>query len=129
MYGLHLGLSLLVFLLGLAALGYALLGVARNRPYQKKMWDLAAYFTVSLYGQIILGFLLVFSTTNRSFDRTLGLHMVLSIAAAVLGHMTYATNRRRPREEREYAIHVWGVGGALLLVIAGIWVMRSPLLG
>jgi hypothetical protein len=126
-YGLHIVLSILVFLLGLAALGYALRGVAGNLPYQKRMWDLAAYFAVSLYVQIVLGFLLIFSTTNRSFDRTLGLHMVLSVAAAALGHLTYASNRRRPREEREYALHVWGVGGALLLVIVGILVMRSPI--
>jgi hypothetical protein len=128
MYGIHSVLSILVFLLGLATFFYALRGILKKHPYRKRMWDLAAYFTVSLYVQIVLGFLLVFSTTNRSFDRALGLHMVLSIAAAVLGHMSYATNRRRPREQREYTIHLWGAGGAILLVIVGILVIRSPLL-
>ena len=127
MYGLHSWLRWAVFLTGLAAFGYALWGMAAKRPYKKLMWDLASAFTVSLYVQVVLGFLLIFS--YRFFSGTLGLHMVLSMVAAVLAQMTYSTNRRRPREEREYGIHVIGVGLALALVVAGILVIRNSVFG
>jgi hypothetical protein len=128
-YILHSWLRYLVFLLGLAALGYALWGVFGKRPYKKQMWDLSSWFTFSLYLQIVVGFFLVFSTTSRFFDRSLGLHMVLSIVAAVVSHMTYSTNRRRPREERSYGIHVLGVGLSLALVLAGLLVIRDSIFG
>jgi uncharacterized membrane protein YfcA len=129
MYSLHSWLRYVVFLLGIAGFAYALWGWLKHRPYQKRMWDLAAYFTASLYVQIVLGFLVVFSTTNRFFDRTLGLHMVLTMVAAVVAHMTYSANRRRAREDRKYAIHVWGIGLGLLLVVLGILVIGRPLVG
>ncbi len=127
MYTLHSWLRYVVFLLGLASFGYALWGLAAKRPYQKLMWDLASGFTVSLYVQVVLGFLLIF--TYRFFSGPLGLHMVLSMVAAALAQMTYSANRRRPREERAYGTHVWGVGVALSLVLAGILVIRNSVFG
>ena len=127
MYGIHSWLRYAVFLTGLAAFGYALWGMLGKRPYQKLMWDLASAFAVSLYVQVVLGFLLIF--TYRFFSGTLGLHMVLSMVAAALAQMSYSTNRRRPREEREYGIHVIGVGLAMALVVAGILVIRNSLFG
>jgi len=127
MYPLHSWLRYAVFLAGLAAFGYALWGLAGKRPYQKRMWDLASAFTVTLYVQVVLGFLLIF--TYRFFSGPLGLHMVLTMVAAVLAQMTYSTNRRRPREERDYGIHVLGVGVAMALVVAGILVIRSSVFG
>jgi len=129
MFTLHSWLRYAVFLLGLATLGYALWGLIKKEPYQKRMWDLASAFTFSLYLQIVLGFFLIFSTTNRFFDRSLGIHMVLSMMAAALAQMTYSTNRRRPREERAYLIHVWGAGLAMALVVGGILVIRSSIFG
>ena len=129
MYTLHSWLRYLVFILGLATFGYALWSLIKRRPYQKVMWDLASAFTVSLYVQIVLGFFLIFSTTNRFFDRSLGIHMVFSMVAAVLAQMTYSANRRRPREERSYAVHVWGAGLAMALVLAGILVIRNSIFG
>jgi hypothetical protein len=93
------------------------------------MWDLSSAFTFSLYLQIVLGFVLIFGTTNRFFDRYLGLHMLLSMAAAALAQMTYTANRRRPREERTYSTHVWGVGLSLALVLAGILAIRRSVFG
>jgi hypothetical protein len=128
-YNLNSWLRYLVFLLGLAALGYALWGIIGKRPYTKRMWDLSSWFTLSLYLQIVVGFFLVFSTTSRFFDRSLGLHMVLSMVAVVVSQMTYSANRRRPREERSYGIHVWGVGLALALVLAGLLAIRNSIFG
>ena len=125
MYGIHSWLRYAVFLTGLAAFGYALWGMIGKRPYHKLMWDLASAFSVSLYLQVVMGFLLIF--TYRFFSGTLGLHMVFTMVAAVLAQMTYSTNRRRPREERTYGIHVVGVGLALALVVAGILVIRNSL--
>lgn len=125
MYALHSWLRYAVFLVGLLAFGYALWGVLAKRPYEKLMWDLASGFTVTLYVQVVLGFLLIF--TYRFFSGPLGLHMVLSMVAAAIAQMTYTTNRRRPREARAYGIHVLGVGVSLLLVGAGILVIRSSL--
>lgn len=123
MYGIHSWLRYAVFLTGLAAFGYALWGMLGKRPYRKLMWELASAFAVSLYVQVVLGFLLIF--TYRFFSGTLGIHMVLSMVAAAVAQMSYSTNRRRPREEREYGIHVIGVGLALALVVAGILVIRN----
>jgi hypothetical protein len=128
-YNLHSWLRYLVFLLGLAALGYALWGVIGKRPYKKLMWDLSSWFTLSLYLQILIGFFVVFGATSRSFDRFLGVHMVLTMIAAGVAQMTYSSNRRRPREERSYAIHVWGVGLAMTLVLASLLVMRDSVFG
>lgn len=125
MYALHSWLRYAVFLAGLAAFGYALWGIVGKRPYQKLMWDLAAAFTVTLYVQVVLGFLLIF--TYRFFSGPLGLHMVFTMAAAALAQMTYSANRRRPREERDYKIHVLGVGVSMALVVAGILVIRNSL--
>jgi len=120
---LHSWLRFPVYILGLAAFGYALWGLLRKRPYRKLMWDLASAFTISLYVQIVLGFLMIF--TSRYFSGPLGTHMVFSMAAAVLAQLTYSANRRRPREERDYSLHVWGVGLALVLLVAGILVMHD----
>ncbi len=127
MYALHSWLRYAVFLVGLAAFGYALWGVLGKRPYKKLMWDLASGYAFSLYLQIILGFLLIF--TYRFFSGPLGLHMVFTMVAAALAQMTYSANRRRPREERKYGIHLWGVGISMALVVAGILVIRSSLFG
>lgn len=129
MYTLHSWLRYAVFILGLGALGYALWGHFRNRPYQKRMWDLASAFTFSLYVQIILGFFLIFATTNRFLDRYLGLHMLLSMAAVGIAQLTYTSNRRRPREERTYSLHILGAGVALALTVAGILAIRNSIFG
>lgn len=127
MYGIHSWLRYAVFLTGLAAFGYALWGMLGKRPYRKLMWELASAFAVSLYVQVVLGFLLIF--TYRFFSGTLGIHMVLSMVAAAVAQMSYSTNRRRPREERKYGIHVIGVGLAMALVVAGILVIRNSVFG
>lgn len=127
MYALHSWLRYAVFLAGLAAFGYALWGMLARRPYEKRMWDLASAFTVTLYVQVVLGFLLIF--TYRFFSGPLGLHMAFTMVAAALAQMTYSANRRRPRERRDYGIHVMGIGIALALVAAGILVIRSSLVG
>lgn len=127
LYQLHSWLRYAVFLTGLAALAYSLWGMVEKRPYQKIMWDLAAAFTVSLHVQVVLGFLLIFS--YRFFSGPLGIHMVLTMVAAVLAQMTYSTNRRRPREDRRYGIHVLGVGLAMALTLAGILVIRNSVFG
>jgi len=126
---LHSWLRIPVFLLGLLALGFALWGALGKRPYEKRMWDLASAFTFSLYLQIVIGFLLIFSTTNRSFDRSLGLHMILTMVAVAVSQTTYNANRRRPREARSYSIHVWGVGAALALVVGSIVVIKVSAVG
>jgi len=123
MNALHFWLGHAVVILGVAALGYALWGMAGKRPYKKRMWDMASAFVIGLYLQIVTGFFVIFSTTNRSFDRSLGFHMVLSMAATALAHFTYSVSRRRPREDRTYSTHVWGVGIALALLAGGILVI------
>jgi hypothetical protein len=125
LYILHSWLRYPVFLIALVSFGYALWGVAAKRPYQKLMWDLAGLFAMGLYVQIFSGFLLIF--TNRFFSGQLGIHMVLSMAAAALAQITYSANRRRPREERSYLIHVWGIGLSSALVAAGLLAIRSSL--
>jgi hypothetical protein len=126
-YALHSWLRYAVFIAGLAAFGYALWGKVGKRPYEKLMWDLASAFTVTLYVQVVLGFLLIF--TYRFFSGPLGLHMAFTMVAAAVAQMTYSANRRRPREKRDYGIHVMGVGLALALVVAGILVIRSSVFG
>ncbi len=125
MYTFHSWLRYAVFVVGLATLAYALWGWLGRRPYRKRMWDLASAFAVVLFLEVLSGFLLVF--TYRFFSGPLGLHMVLTMAAAAVAQLTYSANRRRPREERRYETHVWGAGLALALVAAGILMIRSSL--
>ncbi|MGD2122046.1 MAG: hypothetical protein PVJ76_09900 [Gemmatimonadota bacterium] len=129
MYSLHSWLRYAVFVLGTVGFLYALWGLLKHRPYEKLMWDLASWFTLSLYLQIVIGFFLIFGATNRFFDRTLGLHMILSMASAAVAQLTYSANRRRLREERTYSIHVWGIGIAMALVLAGILLIRDSIFG
>jgi hypothetical protein len=129
MYLIHSWLRYPVFALGLATFAYALFSLLQKRPYRKVMWDLSSAFTVALYVQIITGFFLIFGTTNRSFDRSLGLHMVLTMVAAAVAQTTYTVNRRRGREERRYEFHVLGAGLALLLVAGSILVIRDSIIG
>jgi hypothetical protein len=125
MYALHSWLRYAVFALGLIGFGYALLGALTKRPYQKLMWDLASAFSVVLYVQIVLGFLMIF--TYRFFSGPLGVHMVLTMVAAAVAQLTYSENRRRPREERSYGLHVWGFGIAMALVLGSILVIRTSI--
>lgn len=127
LYTLHSWLRYPVFLVALAAFAYAFWGVVARRPYHKTMWDLAGLFALGLYVQIFSGFLLIF--TYRFFSGPLGIHMVLSMAAAALAQLTYSANRRRAKEERSYSIHVWGIGLAGALVAAGILAIRNSLWG
>ncbi|MBT8397945.1 MAG: hypothetical protein KJN92_13315 [Gemmatimonadetes bacterium] len=125
MYLIHSWLRYPVFVLGLATFGYALYSLLRRQPYEKVMWDLSSAFTVGLYLQVVTGFFLIFGTTNRFLDRSLGLHMVFSMVAAFVAQATYTANRRRARHERRYEYHVVGAAVALALVVAGILVIRS----
>ena len=129
MYTIHSWLRYPILVLGLLGLAFAIWGMLTRKAYEKRMWDLAFAFTLSLYLEIVVGFLLIFSTTNRFFDRTLGLHMVMTMVAVAVSQMTYSANRRRPREKRQYAIHVWGIGLALALVVTSILVIRDSVFG
>jgi heme A synthase len=124
---LHSLLRFPIYMIGLAAFGYALWGLLRKRPYEKLMWDLAGAFAISLYVQIVVGFLMIF--TSRYFSGPLGIHMVLSMVAAALAQLTYSANRRRAREDRDFRLHVWGIGVALVLLVAGIAVMHESASG
>lgn len=117
-YHTHSGFRYLALLLGVAALAYALYGVATGRPYDERMRKLAGFFSVTLQVNILVGLALLF--TNRGFYPQLGMHVILMIGAAVVAQIVPSVMRRRPMEERAFMPHVVNVAAALALIVFGI---------
>lgn len=117
-YHTHSGIRYLALLLGIAALAYALYGVATGRPYDERMRKLAGFFSVTLQINVLVGVALLF--TNRGFYPQLGMHVILMIGAAVVAQIVPSVMRRRPMEERTFMPHAVSVVAALALTVFGI---------
>lgn len=117
-YHTHSGIRYIALLLGIAALGYALYGVATRRPYDERMRKLAGFFSLTLQINILVGLAMLF--TNRGFYPQLGMHVIAMIGATVVAQIVPSVMRRRPMEERTFMPHVVNVAAALALVVFGI---------
>ena len=120
----HSGMRYLVLLAGMAALGYAVFGLATRRPYDRAMRALASAFAGLIHLQILLGILLLFT---RRFYPALSGHILLTVFAAVTAQVVPSVMRRRLPAARGYAPHVVGTLVALALIVAGVLAIgRGP---
>ena len=124
--GAHSGIRYLVLLTGLAALSYALYGVATRRPYDRIMARLGSLFAGTLHLQILVGIGLVFS---GRFAPAVGPHIMTMLLAAAVAQIVPSVMRRRRPEARSYAPHVVNAAVALGLVVLGVLALGRPLLG
>lgn len=122
----HSGLRYLVLLAGIAAIAYAVYGVATKRPYDKTMRILAAGYTGMVDLTALSGVAYMFSGV---FYPQLGGHIVMMILAAVIAHVVSGVMRRRPMKERTFMPHVIGTAVSLGLVVAGILALGRPIVG
>ena len=125
----HSWLRWAVFAVGLIAILYPLHGLVRRRPYARPMWTIAGLFAASLHIQILVGFMLIFSGRWGLLGENIGLHMLVTIPAAVVAQVVYSMMRRRPREERSYTHHLVGGLVAMALVLVGIWIVEPSIIG
>lgn len=122
----HSGIRYLILLAGVLALGYALWGLARRRPYDATMRRLAMAFAGLIHLQIVLGVGLLF--TGRFAPAVTG-HILLMVLAAAAAQVVPSIMRRRPPEERTWMPHVVSTAAALVLIAVGILSIGRPILG
>lgn len=121
----HSGLRYLVLLAGILALGYSLVAMLRNRPWDRTGRVLLMSFVGLLDLQVLIGLVLVFV---RVFYPALWGHLVMMVLAAVVAHVAAGLNKRRPPEGRSHRVAVLGSAGALILVIGGITAIGRAIL-
>jgi hypothetical protein len=126
LFAMHSGLRYLVLLFGVAALGYAVLGAATGRPYDRLMTRLASSFAGLVHLQILVGFGLLFT---RTFYPALIGHLFMMFFAAAAAQIPASVMRRRVMTERTWIPHVVGTLLALVLIAGGVMAIGRPLLG
>lgn len=122
----HSGLRYLVLALGVAVVAYASYGLARRRPYDRRMRVLGAAFTGALDLTVLFGIAHLF--TSRFYPQ-LGGHIVMMVLALAVAHVVSIVIRRRPPEQRTYAPHLVGTLIVLAIVALGIAAIGRPLVG
>ena len=122
----HSGSRYLVLLLGIAVIGYALFGMATNRPYDKTMRILASSFTAALDLTVLFGLAHLFTST---FYPQLAGHIAMMVLAVAVAHMVSVVVRKKPLEQRTYAPHLVSALIVLGLVSAGILSIGRSIVG
>ncbi|MDH3222998.1 MAG: hypothetical protein OEO23_04715 [Gemmatimonadota bacterium] len=117
MYAAHSGIRFLVLLAGLVVILYGLWGWTAKRPYTPLMSRLASAFTGLLDLQILIGVGVLFT---RPFGTQLIGHLIMSVLAAAVAHVTTSVVRKRPDDQKTFAPHVVGAALALALIAGGI---------
>jgi heme A synthase len=120
---LHSGLRYLILLLGLINLTWSLLGLLQKSAYPKGARVLGTVFAGTLHLQVTVGIIMVLM--GNFYPRLIG-HLTMMISAAVLAQVLLIKNRKLPTPG--WRLPLLGIGGALLLIIGGIFAIgRSPL--
>jgi uncharacterized membrane protein len=123
----HSGFRYLAFLSGLAVIGYALYGVAKKRPHDKRMKNLAITFRSMMDISLFLGAVLIM--TSYGFYNDLGVHILIMVLATVVSHIVPAVMRKRPQAERTLTPYAVATAIALGLVAVGTLAIGRPILG
>jgi F0F1-type ATP synthase membrane subunit a len=122
----HSGFRYAVFLLGVAALAYAMYGLVGRRPLDRGMRILGAAFAGSFHLQILLGLALLFT---GQFGGIVAGHVLLMVFAAASAQIVPSVMRRRPPERRSYLPYVVGTIVALTLAAVGVMALGRPVIG
>jgi hypothetical protein len=107
-----------IVLVGLFALVKFLIGWSRKSEFTKMDRGLSAGFSGLMDLQVTLGFILFFwgGLTGSGFPMFRIEHMTIMLVAAILGHLPTFMKK----SENKFAIGLYGVIGALLLVFVGV---------
>jgi heme A synthase len=122
----HSGFRYVVLLVGVIALLYAIGGLFRRQPVDKRMRILGSAFAGCFHVQILLGLSVIF--TGRFSGMVAG-HVIMMILAAASAQIVPSVMRRRPPEERTYLPYVVGIMIALALAVTGILALGRPVVG
>ena len=123
----HSGFRYLALLSGLLVIGYALYGVATNRPHDKRMKNLAITFRSMMDISLFLGVVLIM--TSYGFYNDLGVHILVMVLATVVSHIVPAVMRKRPQAERTLTPYAVATAIALVLVVVGTVSIGRPIVG
>lgn len=122
----HSGVRYLVLLSGVVAVAYLAQATARREPFGKASRAVMSAFTGFLDLQVLLGLLLL---TVVPFYGALAGHLVLMLAAALVGHAVTIANRNRPPERQSNALLLAGALTTVVLIVLGILAIGRPILG
>ena len=115
--GVHSLLRYFVLLAGVVAGGYALVGWARNRTFDRNARILGAIYTGLLDLQVLLGVLLL---TTRPFRPILFGHIAMMLVALGAAHVASARSKRLPPSRQALRFQLTGIAVSLGLIAAGI---------
>jgi hypothetical protein len=122
LYQAHSGLRFVVLLAGLTMVAMCFAGLMQKQPFSKAGRIVGAVFSGSLQLQVVIGAAL--ALMGLWMPRDIG-HVVMMVAAAVLAQVMLSKNRRAAQPN--WVRPLIGVGGALVLISAGIFAIgRMP---
>ena len=129
MHALFLAHSIIRYVvLGAGGLGFIALVVAAlgRRPASTVARSVGGAFVGTIDLQALVGIALV-ALRGSPMYRPIWIHVGLMLSAAVLAHVCFALNRKRATPG--YALPLFGVVGALVLIVAGILALGRPVIG
>lgn len=115
----HSGIRWLIVFIGALAFVKFAIGWARKSQFTKMDRGLLAGFSGSMDAQVVLGFIFFFwdgLAGGAGFPAYRIEHMTIMLAAAVLGHLPAFMRK----VENKFAVGLYAVVGALLLVFVGV---------
>lgn len=119
----HSGLRYVVLLLALAFLAVCIAGLVQKTPFSRQGRILGSAFLGLFHLQVVLGLVMV--ALGIYYPALIG-HLVLMLAAAVVGQVLVSLNRRRA--EPGWQLPLAAVVSMLLLVTGGTFAIgRHPL--
>jgi heme A synthase len=119
----HSGLRFLVLLFAILNIAVCAIGLARKQPFSRFARIAGSMFIGSMHLQVLLGISMI--AMGVWYPRLMG-HLVLMVLATALAQVSLIRNRKSASPG--YLLPLIGIGGALLLMIAGIYAIgRSPL--
>ncbi len=118
----HSGLRFLILLAAVIAVAICLIGLVQKKPFTKVARIACSVFVGLMHLQVVTGLIMV--AMGRWQGYLIG-HLVMMLLALGLAQSMVIVNRRKPTPG--YLMPLVGIGGALLLIIGGIYAIgRSP---
>ena len=119
----HSGLRYLVLLSAVVSIVICAIGLMQKKEFSKAARISGSVFVGTLHLQVLLGLAMV--ALGTWYPKLIG-HLVMMLSAAVLAQVLLIKNRKAPKPG--YTLPLIAVGGALVLIIGGIYAIgRHPL--